>query len=136
MAIKANELRIGCWIMFHPWGKGKRPLQEKSVRVKEIKEKTVIIIDPIGLDVELFLDTPQAQGIPLSGEVLEACGFESDSDGKWYVFPNTGIGVFYDLQQVCIGQFLLEELVLSSFHQLQNLIFSLTGKELIYNPSK
>ena len=108
--MKANELRIGNWVL----SKDGRHIQ---------------------MNRDMFGVVPLLTPIPLTPEVLEKCkGFEKDKSGD-YVFLN-----YYKIQRILKGYiwaygfssaYCVE---LKYLHQLQNLIFALTGEELIYKP--
>ena len=72
------------------------------------------------------------KGIPLTPEILANCGFKTARKGvEWTIVTNEELGSVMIIQ--CINEFYC----LSSFpaeflyvHQLQNLYYALTGKEL------
>jgi len=120
--MKANELRIGNWVL----NKNGRPIQ--------------IMRDMFGV-------VPLLEPIQLTPEVLEKCGFVPNAigqlaievlgidthlelitidDGYCYVNLNQ-INEFGNSQNVAIDR-------IRHIHQLQNLYFALTGEELIYKP--
>lgn len=75
------------------------------------------------------------EGIPLTPEILEKCGFDlreaySMNWGEFKFWTNDKLSLGEDFQP------LLNELKyeLKYLHQLQNLIFSLIGEELNYTP--
>jgi hypothetical protein len=111
--IQANELRIGNWYV-NQWGE-------------------YLQVDPDLLGADNLESYPNP--IPVTPEILEKCGFEhigsewrfkadftecfEVKDGK--IFYTGGEGVCYGVG--C--QYL---------HELQNLVYSITKKELIYKP--
>jgi hypothetical protein len=129
--IKASELRIGNHVAYElqgkneiAWGKG--------------------IITAIN-KADLYLNTirfdyPDLNGIKLTPEILEQCGFEKDNTHNCYVIwqneSDVAIEFFNDTLHL-VGQASAEPLEHCKYlHQLQNLIYSLTGEELsVTNPS-
>jgi hypothetical protein len=125
MSISIKELRIGNWVDFNP-GKGRK---SRSRTVKQLLEETCIV-DDSGLSLKLFYESDSINAIPLSPEILIACGFEK-SRGYWsnpivsiqYVPETDGNEILY-----------LLSVRLKSLHQFQNLYWCLTGEELTYSP--
>lgn len=91
--------------------------------------------------------------IPLSGEVLQKCGFKYNKiEGVARISDDfeepEGDTEYWELGKLTIvswnkGPYTLSNkssfdhrIEVTSLHQLMNVAFSLTGKELIYNPSK
>ena len=103
--MKANELRIGNWVL------------NKNGRHIQINR------DMFGIVLIL-------KSIPLTPEVLEKCGFESNPYQDRYElkdlhFEYCGVRNIIWSEKYPHIQYL---------HQLQNLHFALTGEELIYKP--
>jgi hypothetical protein len=76
----------------------------------------------------------ELEPIPLTAELLEKCGFEKDGiypDGKSFVFNGKYYltGTWFKVHTSC-GTFKVLNENIEYLHQLQNLIFALTGKEL------
>lgn len=119
MAIPANELRIGNW--FYRERKGEK------IQLQVIADYMAVWF---GSSISEF---PEPHPIPLSGEVLEACGFKLENrppnDPYWYEIEDAPISISIKCDFWCIGQEVGE---ITSLHQLQNLYHSLTNKELIY----
>jgi hypothetical protein len=117
--IQANELRLGNWLLHNGY-----PIQVESILDETIN---------IDIDVTIGVRFEELRAIPLTPEILTACGFEN-GELKGY---NTGygdIGISADDGAV----HLMFESQISSqsilyLHQLQNLIYCLTGEELNYN---
>ena len=120
--IKVNEVRIGNNVSISPM------YHKDDVRLIDFK-----MINAIRIGYETF-------GIPLSNEVLEKLGFEKDDTGvdmfdqdycEWYQkeFPIIGV-----LCQSSSKEYLFDEntdtLRIKYLHELQNLVFALTGEEL------
>lgn len=131
--IKTNELRIGNWLM------GNMPVQVKTI----LCENTVGLGE--GGPYYVYVEAPYKpclEPITLTPEILEKCGFKfkeglinNDPNHKmiyWIGYNNTK--VFY-LEVSKKGFVFLSQslLYVKYLHQLQNLYFSLTGKELEVN---
>ena len=108
--IKANELRIGNW-----YNQFDNLHQASWVTIKDLSE------------------APESQiwckPIPLTSEILEKCGFVYNKLVDGYEFDKYTIRyqmMFYD------GFRISEFNICKYLHQLQNLIYALTGKELEY----
>lgn len=131
--MKANELRIGNWVNFTYKHKGE--YNSRACRVIGLDDAGQILVLDKGLTLEL---RGEAQPIPLSPEVLEACGFAKDEQANgdviWfrasvqYIYPKSGHPHFMHYGYPISSQ------RCQSLHQLQNLYFSLTGEELNYSP--
>lgn len=116
--INANELRIGNWVDING----------------EIREWTLNdfydLIENTG-KIEEFTNP-----IPLTHEILEKCGFEGTnckeiSNYEWLVIHiETGEANIDNLQKNITAQI---RIPCKFLHQLQNLIFALTGTELTIN---
>lgn len=73
--INANELRIGNWVDFCYKHKGE--YKRRSCQVISIEEKKVVVLDKGVSLVDEFYP------IPLTPEILEACGFRLDSESQY-----------------------------------------------------
>lgn len=75
--------------------------------------------------------------IPITPEILEACGFEYEH-GQIEMYRNNNIWMYWDGKSLSANFGHIEQLdvEISTLHQLQNLYFALTNKELTYNPKK
>lgn len=125
--IQANELRIGNWVLFSPSGR-KAAVKVRPVCVKELHQNTFIVKDK-AFDLELFYESVGSQPIPLTPEILIAAGFDVDNDGflkKKNIFYWLDIGVL----QISVGYTPIINCPCKYVHQLQNLMFALTGSEL------
>lgn len=115
--IQANELRIGNW-----YDHNGSYRQVTPNTIEEVWEGERIYVNPI----------------PLTPEILEKCGFEPTTDmpNEYFIRLSNGI----DKLIVCNGKVtvvIFGSRILTSWynhvnslHQLQNLYFALTGKEL------
>ena len=138
--VKANELRIGNWIMDDDslYSKiiGVKPF-DWSVRCDE-SEGCELLIDVYRNDdkinTAMLCNSDEATPIPLTPEILEKCGFKQHHDdccndiiyiksiyGKppfvWGIYQSSGVMIN-------------KAKWISSLHELQNIIFALTGEEL------
>ena len=146
--IKANELRIGNWVSIPECG------IVSSIKTIDSK-RFAINIDNVDLSPgEDIFNYESAIGIPLTPEILEKCGFEQlphfTVQNNWF----KKIGRDRVVSVACVGTpnemvFINEEvppevkniIVARNYdydgktylHQLQNLIFALTGEELTVN---
>lgn len=70
-------------------------------------------------------------GIDLTTEILEQCGFEKDNDGI-YMIPFNECGLYWlqDKMQLAIGYAPIINFGCKTLHNLQNIYYCLTGKEL------
>jgi hypothetical protein len=117
--IDIKELRIGNWIM------DKKPFQVYAETFADI-ESTYTNFQPI----------------PLSPEVLTACGFENGEifvgyhrykvENFWTVRQGKFDGI-YSITILDHLPFMLPARI-KHLHELQNLIYCLTGEELNYTP--
>lgn len=115
--INANELRIGNWVYFH---------KSQVVQIEEINSATIGLLDRSRIfPHEVF------NGIPLTPEILESCGFEFIDHSNLYHILGMDIkienhGIYFEYGSVMATK-------LKHLHQLQNLYFALTGQELNVN---
>lgn len=119
--IKANELRVGNWVYNHKFG--------------------FEIVVAIGLKGYIWFDENRnlsdhlCNPIPLTIEILEKVGF-GRTDGEYGNTPYTKMrrGLDYEFTfwagNVCFIFLGVEVPRVNYLHQLQNLIYSLTGEEL------
>lgn len=127
MALKIEELRVGNWI----W--------QLHTRIQT--QVSLFMLGEIS-DDETYLD--HLFPIPLSGEVLEACGFEYNEKMDRYVKQPEMENIEYRVKEVAGGWRVSkgffkwdDELTLIHYlHELQNVYFAIQQGELTYNPSK
>lgn len=121
--IDAKELRIGNYIQ----------LRDKHVMVGGIPNMYKLLIpgEQYAVEVEEF------DPIPLTEELLLKCGItEAYSDSKGYIYSINEVKFlrcFFDIPSFFIetkGDDDLFNRPIESLHQLQNLYFDLTGKDL------
>jgi len=116
--MNANEFRIGNW--YSQFG--------------NLHQVTWDTIKALG-------DAPETQlwckPIPLSPEILEKCGFENQRYEEWeaFAYKDTAICASWDGVEWVFKYGYDSDLSIAScefLHQLQNLIYALTGEELTY----
>ena len=130
MEIKANELRIGNYVYWsvNPYKNNLEEITGIFIDTEGLVEKDEMIISTKTMDGELF---SEFKPIPLTEERLLDFGFEyfeEHSIGKGYrdkisIRLNKDGGFYYVYG---IGEYSLLKYV----HELQNLVFALTKKEL------
>lgn len=139
--IQAKELRIGDYLQSETeaWGSSRSKLT--YIKVESINNDGINI--STGYDgcieheysFDVFLGKPP-EGIPLTPEILEKCGFVKTLSGSYTIMDedcwlttiiggynyskcySSNTGEFFEVGQV------------KYLHQLQNLYFALTGEEL------
>jgi len=116
MSIKASDLRIGNW--YDHYGEFKQASPNTILEVWEA-------------------DREWCKPIPLTPEVLVACGFTQlpnkftfDKDKLSIHLPS----VSYKKGRTYFNSWCIIEHSISHLHQLQNLYFALTNQELNYQP--
>lgn len=125
---QANELRIGNWV------------NETVLGNRQVHGIADICIDLQGDEGLYSIDPENIRPIPLTPEVLEACGFDWDNDTNEYanyrIKANIRLHAADDYNVIWItgDAFECDLCTIKHLHELQNLIFSLTGKELNYKP--
>lgn len=126
--MKAQELRINNWVK-HPKG--------HYLQVREILQPALSVKGTGGVRDELIYS--DVSPIPLTPEILEKCGFE------WSIYHQAfhKIGFVFDLSERHVRGYYLHISRNNSIiicpeilhlHQLQNLIYALTGEELEFKP--
>jgi hypothetical protein len=120
--VKAQELRIGNWVEL-----------KNSGRLK-------VDADNIG---DVVNNPAIFNPIPLSPEVLTACGFEKIGEDGYIIYefedeknPNEGFRVEYEGEGYAYyyPSNTAMDVQINYLHQLQNLYYCLTGEELNYTP--
>lgn len=120
--MKANELRIGNFVLFAEEG--------TEFKVNEISEEGLWVIND---EEKTWIELDCFEPIPLTEEWLLKFGFEK-VDNNWqkewlllHVNLKTGT-IDFLLNEPYSGK--MRVTILESVHQLQNLIYALTGEEL------
>lgn len=133
--IPINELRIGNYV------NGDKDGISVVTSIERYKDR--IGITPLTFNHYSFTNQPFSP-IPLTGEILEKCGWISDKiycyldlkkeiylsfhkDGNFFL-------VIKNNDEDCDCEELFTKLNIKYLHQLQNLIYSLVGEELTYKP--
>lgn len=140
--MKPKELRIGNWIYDDEGNMsvviGMAPFNHSS-RCDEEEGCDILydFVHPVhGLEKEYYCESNDCKPIPLSPEILEKCGFEYDeitySKDNCSVILAKGKGNLYSIFINWLTYGVVTEI--EYLHQLQNLIFSLTGEELNFKP--
>ena len=132
----AKELRIGNWVETYMFVVSGAWYDKEGVQhgVDTITEPALrqrqITID----DLQIISSSPLAcyRPIPLTPDILIEAGFREGED-RFYSYRECPLKVFYDMEQVCYGDFMLE-VTIKYLHQLQNIYYALTQTELPYNP--
>lgn len=133
--IQAQDLRIGSWVQHTTqWS-----YRNESVKpfYFQWEERDWYAVGESTMDLKKAVCP-----IPLSPEVLVACGFRLETK-VWWIFPDEDMDGWVLLDNspreetfsLCYEQIVLGVPVFKHLHQLQNLHYSLTGEELTYNPS-
>lgn len=121
--IPLNEIRIG---IYYSIGF----ITDKKGKQHHILEKVKNLLDITHAHLS-------GQGIPLTPEILDKCGFEKDKDGVYNINGYAINKVMYWLDtghlQIALAYTPILNAPCKYLHQLQNLYFALTGKEL--NPT-
>lgn len=108
--LSATELRIGNCVKDHTG----------AIRFISHRKLSDIASNP---------DNHGYEPIPLTSEILEACGFRKDTWGLWiqegWALDEVNGEFQYPLKNSYVG--------LKYLHQLQNLYYALTGSELTVN---
>ncbi len=123
--ININGLRVGN-IFWENYGGYKR-----VVGVNHHKHGYDIHASGIGYNAVGAYSPEDIYPVPLTSEMLEKCEFVKDGDGCYHK------GNMYRISdsavQLSIGYASVYNCPCEYLHQLQNLYFSLTGKELVFN---
>lgn len=120
--MEANELRIGNYIQFGG----------NFCKVSELQDGCFYVKHHSGFSMKNT--SYELKPIPLTEEVLLKCGFEKSSLGYFTIFCGSNVMSVY-----CFDEFSRVKIVsqticcVNYLHQLQNLYFALTGKELQLN---
>lgn len=128
--MKANELRIGNWIIQNGYDEavdGVRYADHSLDEVIQVESETIGYVE----DEPEFFDP-----IPLTEEWLIKFGFKKEeSNGLYVIYESDDVDIVWHGESLCfesIPMFTNEKALkhIKSVHQLQNLYFALTGTEL------
>lgn len=126
-----NELRLGNWVNYEATAHYITGLMSNGLVYSRWSKQTSDERDY----QHTYLDiTP----IPLTIELLEKCGFQFSDSNEWYKFYDLGelrcfIHQDNSKHVFCTYSGVSIDTRTSTFHQLQNLYFALTGEELNIN---
>lgn len=123
--IKANELRVGNWLLTD---------EDEMLQVNEIKqdfngyEYTITFITSDDMYHDSIIS--ECNPIPLTEEILLKCGFVR-LDSVAYVMPHIDRFIFdMPIFEDGLFRYGVNHISIKSLHQIQNLYFALTGEEL------
>ena len=125
--MKANELRIGNWVKIQSHNQYARIIEIKSGRPDN---RDFVRISSPNLDTQFAVEISQLNPIPLTEEILLKAGFEKDT-GEFYLYKDTTVRKTYysdDFWRFIFKQQRIKDI--KYLHDLQNLIFALTGEEI------
>lgn len=120
--IDVKELRIGNWVS------GKNDPEMKVVSISN--GSVELRFNGVGEDYgDWYYDDDELKPIPLTPEILEKCGFKYlKEQNVWF---RDGMNEYLTLHYngFCVYES-TKKRIIKSLHELQNLYFSLTGKEI------
>lgn len=127
--MRVEELRIGNYVKF-----------DGVVEITCISNDGDCYYAPVdqGEYLDEFTDIRHFEPIPLTPEVLEACGFKYFDNIEDWGYENDGIRIsdFDDYFYLDLLDQQGIDLEIRSAHQLQNLYYAITGKELTIDIDK
>lgn len=127
--IQANEYRLGNWVTHNG----------NIIQIEGVDKNGLLILIPYEGGGEHFHYLEGAEPIPLTPEVLEACGCELSSDQQHWFIGHHGFCLEFDGQDWCLKMDCTEPYVtcyVRYLHQFQNMYLVIAGKELTYSPIK
>lgn len=121
--MNANELRIGNWVEY----------RDDNLNL-EFKPIEIGVADIVSIDAAC--DNMYYEPIPLTPEILEKCGFDSDWSYDIPKYQKNNFIMFWDGETLSanFGHMVDLSVYLKHLHQLQNLYYALTQTELKYEP--
>jgi hypothetical protein len=125
----ANELRIGNLVAY-----GVHPVPIKSIHTESVLKKEVHVYVELNENLNHYcIDVLEVKPIPLTEQWLLKLGFERDNQGNWKLKSGYHWIEIYSYHVYINGQ---QVVLIDYVHQLQNIWFALTGKELTYGGNK
>lgn len=128
--IQENELRIGNWVELHGEFLQVFSIENKSTATHS---KVELQLDSESLDKHIKgVNIRDIKPIHLSEEILLKFGFEKDIDDLVLQIGNVILFIKYNDDELVYCMNMALDIIVSfkHLHQLQNLFFALTGKEL------
>lgn len=141
--INIKELRLGNWV------KAKYKYGDKEpnfLQVENIQDDFLNQSYYCWGEVDDYISLSDTDPIPLTEDILVKCGFENvseDANGRQFKYTISEVMVLYIVPGISgaylwyssdAGETTLSKLEYKCLHQLQNLIYSLTGQELEFKP--
>lgn len=130
--VEIGGLRVGSYLKY----------SKSTVLKEEFHNRACKLSDNDLIFILQHSDNIIYEELPLSKKVLIGCGFAADNYGIFYIKLNSGnhlwIKKFMGTWQICVGQELdnLRQIACIKYlHQLQNIFYSLTQKELVIDLS-
>jgi len=138
--MKANELRIGNWVICH--------FMNMEIKTQvlwmtyNILEQKYFANVKDGEVINAYSIETNCKPIPITPELLERCGFVISGDVEWVIPLPNGNGCDLFLEHILADNTIPYDVVLRAekhfiylhsityLHQLQNLYHALTGNEL------
>ena len=116
--MKSNELRVGNWVNY--WG-------------DNIKFDEIDLSDLFNPSIDIY--ETDLEPIELTEEILLKCGFEKREDGDYNLFKYSEVDIVIcsDFSSWKCDGINFSVNYIKYLHQLQNLYFALTNKELEIN---
>ena len=114
-------------------------MQASELRIGNIIKLESSIVHVTHFDIRQISRGSVYEPIPLTPEILDACGFEKDKNGELclrslYFIDSAPDGGVPSFIQLAIGPTPVTNMLhINHLHQLQNLYFSLVGEELTIN---
>jgi len=127
--MNAKELRIGNWVNKNGYFR----------QILGVHSNSVIIMNtpPLTLTKSMDIHINKIEPIPLTEEILLKCGFKDIYNKMWLILEGSpNIEINKSTFQVSVWETINDETEgiylnnIKYLHQLQNLYFALTGKEL------
>ena len=131
--IHAHEVQLGNLVYHRNWRK-LAPMLEPIIG-------TITQIGKNGFTIDGKWQGSQAEGIPITPSLLETCGFEripefSNTHWEYKMTTKNSTKLFYHCgtSSFIIGEPCASRTTIIYIHQLQNILFALTGEQIIANP--